>query len=297
LGYREELDKNVQQQFSAAGAMHILAVSGLHTGIVWGLIVWILTLGGWAKPLYEQYTWQVILRVLTLLALWTYAFITGLSPSVMRSALMVSIVEIGWLTRRNLSGINSLAAAAVIILLINPLALWSVSFQLSFAATAAIVLFMSAWSPALRSKSAVRTSDTRYFVDPSIASVALGATPENLLSDLRTFGVVFETLAIRDLRVYSDAAGGDVRHYLDRNGLECDAVIHLRNGAYGLVEVKLGGDRLIEEGARSLHKLHKKIDTDRMKEPSFMAVLVANGDYAYRRIDGVWVIPIGSLKP
>ena len=140
LGYREELDKNVQQQFSAAGAMHILAVSGLHTGIVWGLIVWILTLGGWAKPLYEQYTWQLILRVLTLLALWTYAFITGLSPSVMRSALMVSIVEIGWLTRRNLSGINSLAAAAVIILLINPLALWSVSFQLSFAAMAAIIL-------------------------------------------------------------------------------------------------------------------------------------------------------------
>lgn len=140
LGYREELDKNVKQTFSAAGAMHILAVSGLHTGIVWGMIVWILTLGGLVKPMSEQRVWQYILSIVTLLALWTYAFITGLSPSVMRSALMVSMVEIGWLLRRNSNGINSLAAAAVIILLINPLALWSVSFQLSFAAMAAIIL-------------------------------------------------------------------------------------------------------------------------------------------------------------
>ena len=140
LGYREELDKHVQQSFSAAGAMHILAVSGLHTGIVWGLIVWLLTLGGMAKPLCEQRVWQTILTTMTLIALWTYAFVTGLSPSVMRSALMVTIVEVGWLFRRNVVGMNTLAAAAVIILLIRPLTLWSVSFQLSFAAVASLIL-------------------------------------------------------------------------------------------------------------------------------------------------------------
>ena len=140
LGYREELDKGVQQSFSASGAMHILAVSGLHTGIVWGVIVWLLTLGGRAKPLYEQRIWQAVLSVLTLVVLWGYAFVTGLSPSVMRSALMVSIIEVGWLFKRHSLSINTLAAAAVIILLINPLALWSVSFQLSFAAVASIVL-------------------------------------------------------------------------------------------------------------------------------------------------------------
>ena len=140
LGYREELDKHVQQSFSAAGAMHILAVSGLHTGIVWGLIVWLLTLGGLAKPLCEQRVWQTILTTVTLIVLWTYAFVTGLSPSVMRSALMVTIVEVGWLFRRNVVGMNTLAAAAVIILLIRPLTLWSVSFQLSFAAVASLIL-------------------------------------------------------------------------------------------------------------------------------------------------------------
>ena len=139
LGYREELDKDVQQSFSTAGAMHILAVSGLHTGIVWGMIVWLLTLGGLLKPKYEQRVWQCSLSVITLVVLWIYAFITGLSPSVMRSALMVTFVEIGWLLRREVSSINSLAAAAVVILLINPLALWSVSFQLSFAAIMAIL--------------------------------------------------------------------------------------------------------------------------------------------------------------
>ena len=120
--------------------MHILAVSGLHTGIVWGLIVWLLTLGGLAKPLCEQRVWQAILTTVTLIALWTYAFVTGLSPSVMRSALMVTIVEVGWLFRRNVVGMNTLAAAAVIILLIRPLTLWSVSFQLSFAAVASLIL-------------------------------------------------------------------------------------------------------------------------------------------------------------
>ncbi len=140
LGYREELDAKVQQSFSTAGAMHVLAVSGLHTGIVWSIIVGLLTLGGIAKPSYDQRCWQSVLTMFTLVALWIYAFITGLSPSVMRSALMVTVVELGWLFRRYSLSINSLSAAAVIILLINPLALWSVSFQLSFAAVAAIIL-------------------------------------------------------------------------------------------------------------------------------------------------------------
>lgn len=140
LGYREELDKAVQQSFSAAGAMHILAVSGLHTGIVWGMIVWLLTLGGYARPLYHQRGRRIAVTGITLIALWAYAFLTGLSPSVMRSALMLTLLEIAWLLNRNAQGINYLAAAAVIILLLNPLALWSVSFQLSFAAMAAIIL-------------------------------------------------------------------------------------------------------------------------------------------------------------
>jgi competence protein ComEC len=140
LGYRDELDKDVQEYFSRAGAMHILAVSGLHTGIVWGMLLWLLTLGGLLKPLYEQRFWRIVLGSIALTALWVYAFVTGLSPSVMRSALMLTMVEVGWLLGRNVSNINSIAAAAVIILLINPLALWNVGFQLSFAAMIGIIL-------------------------------------------------------------------------------------------------------------------------------------------------------------
>ena len=160
-----------------------------------------------------------------------------------------------------------------------------------------VVEDLPAWSPSLRSKSAVRTSDTRYFADPSIVTVSLGAKPENLLADLRTFGFVFETLAIRDLRVYADALGGEVRHYLDRNGLECDAVISDEDGNYGLVEIKLGGAALIDKGVDALNKLASKIDTDRMNPPAFKMVLTAVGDYAYMHKDGVVVCPIGALKP
>lgn len=159
-----------------------------------------------------------------------------------------------------------------------------------------VVEDMSAWNPNLRSKTAIRTADTRYFIDPSIAAAALGLGPSDLMEDLNTFGFVFETMCVRDLRVYADALDGKVYHYRDKTGLECDAVVHLRNGAYGLVEVKLGGDRLIEEGAKSLKKLSEKIDTEKMREPSFMMVLTATGDYAYRRQDGVYVVPIGTLK-
>lgn len=155
---------------------------------------------------------------------------------------------------------------------------------------------MPSWNPNLRSKAAIRGSDTRYFTDSSIAAAALGVGPKDLLNDLNTFGLLFETMAIRDLRVYAQAHNGRVYHYRDSDGLECDAVVHLRNGHYGLVEVKLGGDKLVEEGARSLKRLKEKIDTTKMHEPSFMMVLTANGDYAYQRPDEVWVIPIGSLR-
>ena len=159
-----------------------------------------------------------------------------------------------------------------------------------------VVEDMPAWSPNLRSKTAIRTSDTRYFVDSSIAAASLGIGPKDLLADFNTYGLLFETLAIRDLRVYAEALDGYVSHYRDRNGLECDAVVHLRNGKYGLVEVKIGGDTLIEEGVKNLKKLSQKIDFDRMNEPSFMMVLTAIGDYAFRRSDGVWIVPIAALK-
>lgn len=155
-----------------------------------------------------------------------------------------------------------------------------------------------AWNPNLRSKTAIRTSDTRYFIDPSIATAALGMGPKDLINDMATFGFIFETLAIRDLRVYADALDGKVYHYRDKNNLECDAVIHLRNGSYGLVEVKIGGAELIKEGAISLKTLSSKIDSTRMKTPSFMMVLTGIGKFAYKRPeDGVLVVPIGCLKP
>lgn len=155
---------------------------------------------------------------------------------------------------------------------------------------------MAAWNPNLRSKTAIRSSDTRYFTDPSIAAAALGLGPDDLLDDPNTFGLLFETMAVRDLRVYAEALDGQVCHYRDKKGLECDAIVHLRNGRYGLIEIKLGGDNLIEAGATTLKKLASKIDTDKMKSPSFMMVLTAIGEYAYRRLDGVLVVPIGCLR-
>ena len=153
-----------------------------------------------------------------------------------------------------------------------------------------------AWNPNLRSKTAIRTSDTRYFTDPSIATAALGVGPQDLINDLNTFGLLFETMAVRDLRVYAEALNGKVYHFRDKNGLECDAVVHLRDGRYGLVEVKLGGEDKIRDGADALKDLTGKIDTSRMREPSFLMVLVGVGQYAYRREDGVYVVPIGCLK-
>ena len=154
-----------------------------------------------------------------------------------------------------------------------------------------------AWNPNLRSKTAIRTSDTHYFTDPSIATAALGLDPEDLINDLNTFGLILETLCVRDLRVYAEPIGGTVYHYRDKSELECDAVVHLKNGKYGLIEIKLGGDRLIDEGAANLRKLADKIDTTKMNKPSFLMVLTGVGQYAYRRpSDGVLVVPIGTLR-
>ena len=153
-----------------------------------------------------------------------------------------------------------------------------------------------AWNPNLRSKTVIRTTDTRYFTDPSIGAAALGLGPQDLINDLETMGLFFENMCIRDLRVYADSLDGDVYHYRDKNGLECDAVLHLRNGSYGLIEVKLGGDKLINEGVKTLNALAGNIDTDKMQAPSFKMVLVGTGKYAYRQKDGIVIVPIGCLK-
>lgn len=155
---------------------------------------------------------------------------------------------------------------------------------------------MPAWNPNLRSKTAIRTSDTRYFVDPSIAVASLGLGPDELIGDLNTMGLMFETMCVRDLRVFADALGGSVSHYRDKSGLECDAVVHLRNGSYGLVEIKLGGESLVNAGVSSLLSLAHKIDTDKMKKPSFLMVLTGTGRYAVRRQDGVLEVPVCCLK-
>ena len=161
-----------------------------------------------------------------------------------------------------------------------------------------VVEDMPAWNPNLRSKTAIRTADTRYFVDPSIATAALGLGPADLMNDLNTMGFFFEAMCVRDLRVFAEALGGKVYHYRDKSGLECDAVVHLRNGQYGLIEIKLGGQSLINDGAATLCALAGLIDTTRMKAPAFRMILTAAGEYADRRPeDGTYVVPIGCLKP
>ena len=157
---------------------------------------------------------------------------------------------------------------------------------------------MPAWCPNLRCKTPVRTADTRYFTDPSVATAALGLGPDELMNDLQTFGLFFEALVARDLRTYADALDGAVSHYRDKSGLECDAVVHLRDGRYGLVEVKLGGERLIGEAVRTLNRLSGEIDTKRMPKPSFCMVVTAQGDFAYEIPEtGIIVCPVGCLKP
>ena len=161
-----------------------------------------------------------------------------------------------------------------------------------------VVEDMPAWNPNIRSRAAIQSSDTRYFIDPSVATSALMVGPRDLMNDLKAMGMFFESMAVRDLRVYADLLDGNVFHFRDANGLECDAVLHRRNGTYGLIEIKLGGGDLVEKGAQTLTKLSGKIDTEKMPEPAFLMVLTAVGDYSYRRPeDGVWVVPIGCLRP
>ena len=155
---------------------------------------------------------------------------------------------------------------------------------------------MKAWNPNLRSKTAIRTSDTRYFVDPSLAAASLRIGPQDLINDLNTTGFFFEALAVRDLRVYAESLDGDVYHYKDNLDNECDVVIHLRDGRYALLEVKLGGEKLIDEGVKTLKDVLRRIDTDKMGKPAFMAIITGTERYAYRRDDGIIILPLGALK-
>lgn len=160
-----------------------------------------------------------------------------------------------------------------------------------------IIEDMEAWNPNIRSKTSIRSTPTRHFVDTSIACRSLGVSPEDLKRDLESFGLFFEDFAVRDLAIYANSLGGTVKHYRDNAGLECDAVVHLEDGRWGGVEIKLGGDDLINDGANSLKKLRDKIiEKSDEKAPSFLLVLTAVGG-AYQREDGVFVAPINLLKP
>lgn len=159
-----------------------------------------------------------------------------------------------------------------------------------------VVEDMKAWNPNLRSKTMIRTSDTRYFVDPSLATASLRIGPRDLMNDLDMLKSLFEALAVRDLRVYAESLDGDIYHYKDNLDNECDIVIHLRDGRYALLEVKLGGERLIEEGVETLKDVLRRIDTNKMGEPAFMAVVTGTERYAYRRDDGILILPLGALR-
>lgn len=157
-----------------------------------------------------------------------------------------------------------------------------------------VVEDLPAWSPAMRSKTTIRTSPKRHFIDPSIATAVLRATPDTLLDDFNTFGLLFESLCIRDLRVYAQALDGEVFHYHDKNGLEADAIIHLKDGRWAAVEVKMGSKE-IENAAKNLKALRDRVNTDKMRSPSFLMVLTGT-ELAYRRDDGVYIVPIGCLR-
>jgi predicted AAA+ superfamily ATPase len=157
-----------------------------------------------------------------------------------------------------------------------------------------VVEDLPAWNPAMRSKTALRTSSKRHFTDPSIATAVLRATPGSLLNDFNTFGLLFESLCIRDLRVYAQAIDGEVFHYRDKSGLEADAIVHLKDGRWGAIEVKMGAKE-IENAAENLKTLREKVNIDKMREPSFLMVLTAT-ELAYRRADGVYITPIGCLR-
>ena len=154
-----------------------------------------------------------------------------------------------------------------------------------------IIEDLEAWNPNLRSRAAIRTTPTRHFVDTSVATAVLGITPNDLMNDLPSFGLFFEDMAVRDLTIYSNYLGAKVKHYRDSSGLECDAIIHFENGKWGAVEIKLGGEKLIEEGAKNLEKLKKVVDNNNL---AFRMILTAAGS-AYKREDGIYVVPLNCL--
>lgn len=158
-----------------------------------------------------------------------------------------------------------------------------------------VISDLASWNTNIRSKVAIRTTPTRHFIDPSLAAAALGVSPNDLLNDFHSFGLFFEDLVIRDLRVYANVFGARVSHYRDASGLECDAIIHKKNGDWGAIEIKLGGNENIEKGAKNLLKLKNIIDTDKSKSPSFLAIITGTGP-AYTRKDGVHVFPITMLR-
>lgn len=160
-----------------------------------------------------------------------------------------------------------------------------------------IIENISAWCPNIRSKTTIRSSETRHFVDTSIATRALNISPNDLLLDLPTFGLFFEDFAVRDLCIYASLLGGEIRHYRDNAGLECDAVIHLPDGKWAAIEIKLGGDELIQAGINTLNTLEKKLlDKSNEPTPTFKMILTATGSL-YRRKDGIYIVPINCLKP
>ncbi|GHU97845.1 ATPase AAA [Clostridia bacterium] len=151
------------------------------------------------------------------------------------------------------------------------------------------------WSPKLRSQTAIRTTNIRQFVDPSVATAISGSTPNDLIADLNTMGLVFESLCVRDLRIYAQTLGGKVYQYHDADGLEVDVIVHVSDGKWGAIEIKLGSPDAIEDGAKHLLAFRDKIDSSKQSKPAFLAV-VTGTQLAYRRPDGVYVVPIGCLK-
>jgi predicted AAA+ superfamily ATPase len=157
---------------------------------------------------------------------------------------------------------------------------------------------IEAWCPRIRSKTEIRTAKKRNLVDPSLVVASLYASEYDLLNDFRSFGLIFESLALRDLKVYIEAFEGDLKYYRDKNGLECDAIVHTVDGKWGAIEIKLGdGVDVINEAAKTLLKFESVVNTEKMQKPSFLMVLSGTAKLAYRRKDGVYVVPIGCLKP
>ena len=179
LGYKDDLDKDLKRHFQASGAAHVLAVSGLHTGIIYGLLLALFTLGGRYRPLYEQYLSRCLLSLTVIACMWGYAWLTGMTPSVVRAVTMVTLFEVGRMAYRPSISLNSIAAAAVLILLIHPSDLWNVSFQLSFAATASIVLLVNAFQWKLHAYYGWWTIPANYIIGILIVSLAaqLGTLP------------------------------------------------------------------------------------------------------------------------